>query len=322
MTDATMHEREVTAFFDSRADAQDASDRLVASGISAARIRMVEGNETASAGTTAAKADEDKGFFEKLGDFFMPDEDRETYAEGLRRGGYVVSVATTPDEYDQVIDILDDEGTVNLDERSETWRSDGWTGTTGMATTGAALGGAGMGTTAPADMGTTTPAAMTDADMARGTGDASVAPPMASADLGTRMSADGDTLQVAEERLRVGKRDVSHGRVRIRSYTVETPVSEDVHLHQERVEVERRPVDRALTDGDTAFADRTIEAEESVQEAVVSKEARVTEEISLRKTSEDEVEHVEDTVRKTEVDVDDDRTGATGTRTTIDRDRT
>jgi hypothetical protein len=49
-----------------------------------------------------------------------------------------------------------------------------------------------------------------------------------------------EVIPVAEERLRVGKRDVSHGRVRIRSYVVETPVEEQVTLREERVAVERR----------------------------------------------------------------------------------
>ena len=65
-----------------------------------------------------------------------------------------------------------------------------------------------------------------------------------------------------EERLRVGKRDTSHGRVRVRSYVREAPVSADVELRSERVEVERRPVDRPVSAGDDAFRERSIEAEE------------------------------------------------------------
>jgi stress response protein YsnF len=66
-------------------------------------------------------------------------------------------------------------------------------------------------------------------------------------------------------------------------------------------------VDRPLTDADAAFRDRTIEAEEHAEQAVVGKEARVTEEISLRKDSADRQETVTDTVRKTEVEIEDDR---------------
>ena len=92
-----------------------------------------------------------------------------------------------------------------------------------------------------------------------------------------------DTVQVVEERLRVGKRQTDHGRVRVRTYVVEEPVSETVDLREEHVEIERRPVDRAVGDADRAFQDRTIEAEEYREEAVVEKEARVVEAIGLRR---------------------------------------
>ncbi len=62
----------------------------------------------------------------------------------------------------------------------------------------------------------------------------------------TRAGATDDVIQVAEERLVVGKREVERGGVRVRSYVVETPVSEQVRLREERVSIERRPVNRAL----------------------------------------------------------------------------
>ena len=112
---------------------------------------------------------------------------------------------------------------------------------------------------------------------------------------------------MVEETLRVGKRDVNLGRVRVRSYVVEEPVSEDVHLREERVEVERRPVDRAISGDEATFTDRTIEAQEHAEEAIVSKDARVVEEVALRRQAEDRTETVSDTVRRTEVEVEDDR---------------
>ena len=116
-----------------------------------------------------------------------------------------------------------------------------------------------------------------------------------------------DTVQVAEEELQVGKREVGGGRVRVRSYVTERPVEEQVELRQERVTIERRPVDRAVTPGDATFTERTIEAVERGEEAVVSKTARVTEEIGLRTDVEQETETVRDTIRKQNVEVEDDR---------------
>jgi uncharacterized protein (TIGR02271 family) len=95
---------------------------------------------------------------------------------------------------------------------------------------------------------------------------------------------------------------------------VETPVQEQVMLRKEDVQVERRPVDRPMAAGDDAFRERTIEATETSEEAVVSKEARVTEEVVVRKTAEERTETVRDTVRRTEVEVEDERGRREGTQ--------
>ncbi|WP_374302932.1 DUF2382 domain-containing protein [Paracoccus sp. (in: a-proteobacteria)] len=282
----TLGTTSVSAMFDSQAEAQGAVDRLVAAGIPTARIRQVAG----SSGTTTAVSteDRDKGFWDSLSDFFFPDEDRYTYAEGLSRGGYLVTVTgLTGAEYDTALDILDDEGSVNLDERAESWRSEGWGGyeassyasgaTASTYGSRAGLGGAGTG--------------YAEGDSLRG----------------ADSLRDEETIPVVEERLHIGKRETGHGRVRVRAYTVEEPVNESIDLREERVEIERRPVDRATTGADAAFQDRTLEAEEYREEAVVQKEARVVEEIGLRKTSETHRETVSDTVRRTEVEVEQDR---------------
>jgi stress response protein YsnF len=94
--------------------------------------------------------------------------------------------------------------------------------------------------------------------------------------------------------------------MRRKSYVREEPVSEDVDLVREWVEVVRRPVDRPVAAGEDAFRERTIEAEQRREEAVVTKEARVVEEIGLRRTQETERETVSDTVRRTEVVVEED----------------
>ena len=81
------------------------------------------------------------------------------------------------------------------------------------------------------------------------------------------------------------------------------PVEEQVTLHDERVTLERRPVTdgRAVPTG--AFTDKSIEMTETAEEAVVSKTARVVEEIDLKKTATDRVETVRDTVRREDVEV-------------------
>jgi stress response protein YsnF len=98
--------------------------------------------------------------------------------------------------------------------------------------------------------------------------------------------------------------------VRVRSYVVETPVTEQVNLRQENVHVERRPLDRPVGGADNLFRERTIEAEERAEEAVVSKEARVTEELVVKKDVGQRTETVSDKVRRTEVEVEDERGNA------------
>lgn len=132
----------------------------------------------------------------------------------------------------------------------------------------------------------------------------------------TSTAHDGDeTIRLAEERLTVGKRQVDAGRIRVRSYVVETPVQEQVSLHEERVTIERRPVDRPATAADAVlFGDKVIEATATREEAVVAKTAHVTEELVVKKTAEERVETIHDSVRRTEVEVED--SSSTGTTTT------
>lgn len=118
-------------------------------------------------------------------------------------------------------------------------------------------------------------------------------------------AADEERIEVIEEELVVGKREVGRGGVRVRSYVTEVPVHEQVRLRQERVDVERRPVDRNVEVGDAAFRERTIEMTETSEEAVVGKTARVVEEVVIRKTAGERVEEISDTVRRTDVEVED-----------------
>jgi uncharacterized protein (TIGR02271 family) len=129
-----------------------------------------------------------------------------------------------------------------------------------------------------------------------------------------RDDLNDDTIEVVEENIQVGKRAVETGGVRVTSHVREVPVEEEVHLRQEHVEVERRPVNRPATDADfNTFKEGTIEVRETQEEAVVAKDARVVEEIRVRKDVDERTETVHDTVRRTEVDVE--QLGNTGRRT-------
>lgn len=115
--------------------------------------------------------------------------------------------------------------------------------------------------------------------------------------------ADDETIRLSEERLAVGKRVVNRGGTRIRRFVVETPVEQQISLHEERVTLERRPVTEGRAVTDATFSDKTIEMTEIAEEAVVSKQAFLTEEIRLRKEATDRVETIRDTVRKEDVEI-------------------
>ncbi len=111
-------------------------------------------------------------------------------------------------------------------------------------------------------------------------------------------------LSVVEEELQVGKREVRRGGVRVYSHVTERPVTETVNLREEHVRVERRPVDRPVTDADlAAFKEGTIELTETAEEAVVSKQARVVEEVVVGKDVSQRQQTIKDTVRRTDVEV-------------------
>jgi uncharacterized protein (TIGR02271 family) len=112
----------------------------------------------------------------------------------------------------------------------------------------------------------------------------------------------GETIPVVNEELQVGKRTIQRGGVRVFSRITEQPVSEEVRLREEKVNVERRQVDRPVTEADqTAMRDQTIEVTEMAEEPVISKRARVVEEVRVGKDVRETTQTVRDTVRRTEV---------------------
>ena len=122
-------------------------------------------------------------------------------------------------------------------------------------------------------------------------------------------------IPVVEEDIAIGKREVERGHVRIFSRVIEQPVEESVRLREEKVTVERRPVDRPATDADFAAAGKeVIEMTETAEEPVVSKRARVVEEVVVQKDVTERTETVRGTERRTDVDVQREPETATETR--------
>jgi len=253
----------VTAMFDTRADADAARSRLLAAGIGADDATVVDQSTTGYSADRRPTTVEDKGIWASIKGIFLPDEDRHTYEEGIHRGGAVRTAHVEDAHADDAVHILDNANSVDLDGARQDWEKSGWKNPAAAMPVGDRFGGMDAG-----------------------------------------INKDGsEAIPIVEESLVVGKRAVERGGVRVRSYVVETPVSEQIGLRDEHVTVERRRVDLPLRNANDAFKERTIAMTETGEEAVVGKTARVVEEVVLRKQVGERTETVTDTVRRTEVDV-------------------
>jgi len=261
----------ITALFDTRSDAEAAKERLKKAQVDVNHIHV---HDKTSAGykDTGYSTHEDRGMWDSIKHAFLPDEDRHTYEEGVRRGGVLLTADVDDSNVDEAVAVLEQANTIDIDDRSSQWRSNGWD----YPASAVGAGGAGAGFAS-----------------------AGTAAPVAGA------SEREEVIPIVEEELVVGKRDVDRGGVRVRSYVTETPVHEQIRLRNERINVERRPVDLPLSaaDGD-AFRERSIDMVATGEEAVVGKTARVVEEVVVSKTADEHVEEFDDTVRRTEVEVD------------------
>lgn len=273
----------ITALFDNRSDAEAAKQRLQSARVDIDHIHLHDKSSTGYRDTGYSDHD-DRGFWDSIKNAFAPDEDRHTYEEGVRRGGTLLTADVDDDCIDEAVRILEEAETVDIEDRANQWRSSGWDYAGAGAGVGATgIAGAAVGASIASGFGTDT-------------------------DRTASSSEREEVIPIVEENLVVGKRDVSRGGVRVRSYVSETPVHEQIRLRNERVDVERRAVDLPLSaaDGD-AFQERTIDMTATGEEAVVGKNARVVEEVVVSRSAEEHVENVDDTVRRTEVEIDRDR---------------
>jgi len=298
----------VIGFFDDAAEAQRAVQQLVSNGFDRDRIDVSSGNNSgavSTSGNTGNHPDQENGitrFFKNL--FGDNDDEAERYSRvGMRSNSIVTVHAQSSDEAERAADLLDDYGAINVNERASEYGS---TNTTqGYSSTGD------TDYSRTANTGTTSNAAYSDTEDRR-------------RDISDTTGNDA-TINRIEEDLQVGKRTVETGGVRVRSRIVEKPVEENIRLREERVTVDRNPVDRAASRDELSnFQERDIELTERAEVPIVNKEARVVEEIRISKDVDEREETVRDTVRKTEVDVENlsgnDTTRNTRNTTNLDND--
>ncbi len=107
-------ERTLTALYDTMGAAESARDELVRVGVPHDRVSIRAAD---AAGATTTGGNEDRGFWGSLSDLFMPDEDRQTYAEGLRRGACLLTANVPAGLEDEAIEAstveIEDKGTTD-----------------------------------------------------------------------------------------------------------------------------------------------------------------------------------------------------------------
>jgi len=304
--------RQLVAVYETYERARSARDELTAAGVPASDIDVLNAQE---AGWRADEGLQGEGFWGAIKRIFGAEDETHSYAEGLRRGHAMLVVRPAADMQERTVDVLERTEPLDFDAQVSQWRSEGWTGrydegAPGSATWSGRDGAAPVG--APSASVASTTGASTGTSGALGT----TGMEARATTTGAGTEAGEQRIPLAEERLRVGKREVSGGSVRVRSYVVERPVEEQVRLHEETVSVDRRAVDRPVAETDDPFRERTIEVSARSEEAVIGKDTRVREEVAVRKDATERTETVKDTVRRTEVEVENGGTGAAASAAT------
>lgn len=277
--DESSGENTVVGVYDSFNEAENAVQALLSSGFSRSNVQLKP--EKDAEGTTGVGTSSDtgvpqggiKGFFYSL---FGGDADaghHDVYAESVRRGSYVVTATVqSEDEVDRAADVMSRYDAVDIDERIGHWKQQGWSAY--------------------------------DESAPRYSRDEIEKERAAYAQSRTAPGSGSTRIPVVEEQLKVGKRLVERGGIRVFTRVREIPVSESVQLRDEEIKVERHPVDKQATQADlAAFKEGAIELRETDEEAVVSKTARVVEEVVIGKEVTQRKEDIHDTVRRTDVEV-------------------
>ncbi|GIZ53924.1 YsnF/AvaK domain-containing protein [Noviherbaspirillum aridicola] len=270
----------VVGVYDDYDEAESAVQALVSEGgLARSRVQLNPARDDAGTRSDAVSGDSHasgggiRGFFYSLFGGDPDNENRHIYQESVRRGCYVVTAdVDNESEADRVSAIMGRFHPVDIDERVNHWKQQGWSR---------------HDESAPRYSEQEIQQERERYNAAR-----------------TTQASDSTRIPVVEEELKVGKREVQRGGVRVVRRLREIPVHESVQLREEHVRVARHPVDKAATSADlAAFKEGSVELSETAEEAVVSKTARVVEEVVVGKEVSQRTEQINDTVRRTDVQV-------------------
>ena len=271
----------IVSLFDSLSDARNVIRDLINKGFRQEDIHVVSND------LRSEEASEGK-LISSLTSVGVPEDAARAYNDGVRRGGTLVTVNAADTMVDPAMDVMYSYGAVDVNRRREQT----------VAQQSSANDGAGDSVAPPVEQNRFTSELPIP--------DGSIPEPQTTDRPNFQPRSNGSevALPVVEEELQVGKRALERGGLRVHNRIIETPVEQVVHLREEHVTVERRQVDRPVSDADlSAFKEATIEIVETVEEPVVTKRARVVEEIIINKNVEERAETIRDSVRRTNVEI-------------------
>ena len=111
-------------------------------------------------------------------------------------------------------------------------------------------------------------------------------------------------MTLNEEQVRIDKREVEAGGVRLRKIIRTETVNQPVELQREEIVIERVPAkDRTPSRTDVAFREEEVYIPLRREEPVIEKTTRTTEEVRVGKKKETEHRDVSETVRREDVDI-------------------
>lgn len=266
----------IVGLFDNEHTVQHIKNGLKDHGISERHVNTVtwrslsEGNDPWGIGKSGESAT--SKLADELESRGVPSSDARQFAEAVRRGGNLVITELDDDsKADEVARYLDQQESVDLSSRREKWRKTGYSGFNPNA-----------------DL-----YSREEVEKEK-----------------SRILGSGEEARMtsAREDVRVGKRDVDTGGLRVHKRVVEKPVDTEVHLRSEKAEIHREKVNKSLGRNsshgdDDVFRDETIEVREHSEEPVVQKETRIEEEIRIGTSVEEHTETIHETARETVIDI-------------------
>jgi Domain of unknown function (DUF2382) len=306
--ESLMAVRTITALYDDASGADRARLQLLELGLAESDVSVID---RATGTAEPVKAPRHRGLWESIKHFLASDEDRDTYDEGLRRGGYLLTARVDEPYIERAIVIVEQSDAVHLDDRREQWRAEGWEQPASPERPSAAEEGIGAVTRERQRVGKryVVPPGMVRVrtyiieerpheDVRRRDESARAEEDVPRHDEGVRAEEDlrrRDEGVRAEEGLRRRAEEV----------------------RDEQVQAERRPPGQAApaesgplkerTVEEVTAKERTVETSEFSEEAGVAKETLSTEEVVVRTMRGEYTRGVDETVRRTEVDADESR---------------